>query len=179
MQPILIQRQNIPYYLLIAGSFIITKFVYTHLTTDDLQLFLLPLDKIITLFSGAGSEYLPEQGYFYSSLNILIDKSCSGMNFFLLCFMMLSFMTVQHLSHWRYKFYALMVCALVAYLSAMFVNSARILTSIMLQQLDVSGSYVATALSHQAEGVFIYLLFLILIYAIYQIILSRKVNHHA
>jgi hypothetical protein len=45
--------------------------------------------------TGSHSVYISDKGYYHDNLNILIEKSCSGFNFLLLCFCMLT-LTTKH-----------------------------------------------------------------------------------
>ena len=179
MQCILIEKRDLPFYLAIAGIFIVSKLVFSQVSTDDMRYFLLPLDGLLALATNSGSLYLPAQGFYHAQLNILIDKSCSGFNFFVLCFAMLAFLSVRHFAGGRQRVIAMVTCLGLAYALAMFVNGARILASVLLQRIGNPLGYQHTELTHQMEGTFIYLFFLIVIYAVFQFLLTRRARANA
>jgi len=39
---------------------------------------------------------MAETGYFHSKLNIVIEKSCSGFNFWILCFMVFAYLGLKY-----------------------------------------------------------------------------------
>lgn len=179
MQRIIFHKGDLPFYLAIAGIFMVMKLGYSQCSIDDLRGYLVVVDGLVKLVTNSGSHYLPAQGFYHANLNILINKSCSGFNFFALCFMMLAFMSVRHLRIGRHRITAIAVSLVLAYVLALFVNVARILTSIELQRLGASLHLAQTGLIHQAEGAFIYLFFLIAIYAVFNSLLTKKVRAHA
>lgn len=169
----MLHNKDLIFYLSIAAVFVFLKILYMDLSIDQLRLFLYPLDVMVRLATHSTSVFLPSEGYFYESLNILIDKSCSGFNFFTLCFMMLAFLFVNHLPLNRHRIIAIAACLPLSYLLAIFANTARILTSITIMHLPMPAWSLHGDLSHQAQGAFVYLFFLIIIYFVFNL-LSRK-----
>lgn len=88
--------KNVPYYLTAVGLFILLKFAFTLADNEDLFFLLKPTDILVGLLTGSRSVYLQDSGYFHEQLNILIDKSCSGFNFWALCFLLFTYLTVRH-----------------------------------------------------------------------------------
>ena len=157
-------NKNIPYYLIVAGFFIFLKFLYSHATTDEIIYLLQPTNFIIELISNSESQYLPSQGYYNSHLNILIDKSCSGFNFLMLCYLMLVFSIVSKLQNNLSKVIVLPLLLLSSYLLTIFINSSRIMISIFIRELGFSDFIINESWLHQLEGTFVYLFFLIIVY---------------
>lgn len=160
----MINNKNIPYYLITAGVFVLLKFLFTYASSDELIYLLKPTNFIIELISNSDSQYLTKKGYYNKELNILIDKSCSGFNFLMLCFIMLVFLIVEKVQSKTIKAIALPVLFLTSYLLTIFVNSSRITLSILFQNLESQYSFGEISWLHQLEGSFVYLFFLVIIY---------------
>lgn len=161
------------------GIFILLKITYIISDNNDLLFLLKPTDKLIGLATSTTSLYIEESGYFHEKLNILIDKSCSGFNFWILCFLMLYFLTLKFITTTSYKFFAFPIILASAYILTIFVNTSRILFSVFIHNskktfIDNNWNWL-----HQAEGSFIYLSFLIIIYLGFDFTLNKLKQHYA
>jgi len=156
--------KNILYYLAAILIFVLFKLGYTVANNNELIFLLKPTDTFVGFILHSNSQYILESGYYHEKLNILIDKSCSGFNFWVLCFLMLTFTSLKFLNRRIYKILILPALLLFTYLLTIFVNTSRILFSIYFQNLQTVSTNKDFSWLHQAEGVFIYLSFLILIY---------------
>ncbi len=174
---IITKNKNNPYYLITISIFILLKFIYTLSTTNHLIFILKPTSALIGLITNSKGEFITESGYLHQKLAILINKSCSGFNFWILCFTMLAFLTFQFLEKKIYKIIALPILLFMTYILTVSVNTSRILFSIFIDNTikNMTG-YTKTNWLHQAEGVFIYLSFLIIIYLCFNFIL-KKIRH--
>lgn len=158
-------NKNTLYYLATIGLFILFKLGYTLASNDHLIFLLKPTDKIVGLLTGSTAVYMEDKGYYHSSFNILIEKSCSGFNFMLLCFCMLSFLLLQYSSKPLYKSLTIPFAIATSYILTILVNASRIFASILLQQQ--ASRFLPTlsrSLVHESIGVITNLSFLILIY---------------
>ena len=170
--------KNIYYYLLTLVSYVLLKFFYSLATIDELSFLLKPTNKLVGLVLNSKAQYLSEKGYYHDELNILIDKSCSGFNFWVLCFIMLSFLSFTYLSKKKLKIIALPIVLAITYILTIAVNTSRILFSILIQKIQANNSIEKEfSWLHQAEGIFMYLFFLILIYLGFEYIL-KKINQN-
>lgn len=157
-------NKNTLYYLISAGIFILFKFIFIHASSDDLTYLLQPTNFIIETISNSNAQYLPNQGYYNKDLNILIDKSCSGFNFLMLCYLMLVFFIIDKLKNRTIKIISLPLLLLVSYILTIFINSSRIMLSILIHKLELHFLFDNTNWLHQLQGGFVYLFFLIIIY---------------
>jgi exosortase K len=155
--------KNLPYYFSGILIFLAFKFSYTVAGNDNLYFLLKPTDGIVSLVSGSQSSFGIEQGFFHPSLHIIIDKSCSGFNFWILCFIMSLFTSFQYLNTRGWKVASFGICLVASYLLTILVNSSRILISVFLLRVDPE---IMTRYSwmHEAQGTFIYFSFLVLFY---------------
>lgn len=156
--------KNIPYYLSAAVIFIFLKFLFSYISSDGLLFLLQPTNYIVEVISNSKSQYISQQGYYNNTLNILINKSCSGFNFLLMCYLMLVFLIVGKLKNRAYKIVSLPILLLFSYFLTIFANSSRIIMSIMVRDLGFEYPVIHTGWLHQLQGGFVYLFFLIIIH---------------
>ncbi|MGB1205019.1 MAG: exosortase K [Chitinophagales bacterium] len=169
----MIKNKNIIYYLIAMALFVLLKFGYTIADTNDLNFLLQPTNKLVEILTGLQSIYSIENGYYYAQLNIVINKSCSGFNFWLLCFLMLTFLSVNYFNKTIHKVSAFVFCFIAAYLLTIFVNSSRIFASIVLLNPSISTFHIKQPIIHESIGILTNLVFLILIYLIAEKILQK------
>lgn len=170
--------KNILYYLAAIGLFILLKFGYTFADNDNLIFLLKPTDKIVGLLTGSSSVYFSDKGYYHDNLNILIEKSCSGFNFLLLCFCMLTFLCLKYVDKIVFKSLTIPFAFIVSYFLTIFVNAARIVASIIVQHQ--ANNFLPNRLHlilHEIVGVITNLTFLILIYIVSERFLTHKYHN--
>lgn len=130
---------------------------------------------MVGIVSGAKSVYLPGIGYYFEQLNVVINKSCSGYNFWLLCFLMLSGVALNYYHSVFKKIVVLASSLILGYLFTVLVNSCRIITSIAVSNFN-SILLFDKQLVHQITGVTTNLSFLIIIYLSVNHLLIKKHN---
>jgi exosortase K len=173
-----VQTNKIPYYLTTIGFFILFKFGYTLADNDSLILLLKPTDKIVELLTGSSSVYFSDKGYYHDNLNILIEKSCSGFNFMLLCFCMLAFLFLKYADKTIFKLSTIPSALFLSYLLTIFVNASRIFVSIIIQQqATILLPSIPRQILHEIVGVITHLTFLILIYMLAEKFLTNKYQY--
>jgi len=170
-------NNNLLYFLTAIGLFILLKIFYTIADNDSLFFLLEPTDKLVGLLTSLKSVYLSDKGYYYENLNIIIEKSCSGFNFWLLCFCMLTFLLLKYVGKTIYKILIIPVSLASAYILTILVNASRIFSSIIIQNKAnnflSNGSHL---LLHEIVGIVTNLSFLILIYYLLEQILNKKIS---
>jgi exosortase K len=167
-------NKNIPYYLAAVGLFILLKFGYTLAENNDLTFLIKPTDKLVGLLTSSHSVYLSESGYFHEHLNIIIDKSCSGFNFWALCFLLFTYLTVRHFNRTLNKILTIPIALILAYLLTIFVNTSRIFASIVVQTQTKNILLNHQHILHEAIGIITNLTFLILAYVLIEKLLIHK-----
>ncbi len=170
-------NKNSIYYLVAIILFIVLKFAFAAADTDNLTFLLGPVNKIVQLVTGSHSVYITGNGYYHNELNVLINKSCSGFNFFLLSFLMIVFRSVIFLNKQFHKTLLIPAGLITAYLLAIFVNSSRIIASICFQKHANTIFPDSHSIVHESIGVITNLSFLILIYYLTEKLLTNKLNH--
>jgi len=167
-------NKNILYYLTAVGLFILLKFGYTLADNSDLTFLIKPTDKLVGLLTGSHSIYLSESGYYHEHLNIIIDKSCSGFNFWILCFLLFTYLTVKYSDKTLNKILTIPTALIGAYLLTIFVNTSRIFASIVLQTQTKNIILNHQHILHEAIGIITNLTFLILAYVLIEKLLIHK-----
>lgn len=170
---------KLPYQLAAIGIFGLLKLWYVGADNDDLAFLLRPTDALVGLAASSPSSYLTDSGYFHPDLNILIDKSCAGFNFWILCFLMLSLLIFKYLGRWAHLTLTLPATLLCAYVLTIFANTSRISIAIFLQNKAAAFLPKHLLWFHEAQGVFVYLSCLIAIYLIAEFLLTKLTRPNA
>lgn len=170
-------NKNYLYYLSTMIIFMALKALYPIATQDQLLFILKPTNALVELFTGSSSVYLAS-GYFYADLNIAIEKSCSGFNFWLICFVLFVLVSLNHLQNKNHKLMIIPIMLIVSYVLTIFVNASRIVTSLTANKITNAFHDHPITWLHQAEGAFIYLLFLILFYSGLKFLYTHKSLRH-
>ena len=170
-------NRNAAYYIITIGIFLLLKYWFALTNVSGLTFLLKPMNLLLELITGQQSVYMPNDGYHYPTLNIVIDKSCSGFNFWLLCFLMLAFLIIKNLNHHFSKIVAIPIVLILSYLITIFTNTSRIFASIIIQQqanqIFIGGQH----LIHESIGIITNLTFLILTYFLTENFLFKKLQH--
>jgi exosortase K len=155
---------NFPYYFGIVVLFLLLKYLYTLSSNDDVLFLLFPTNICIELITGSKTLYSTDGGFAHTTLPINIDKSCSGFNFWLLSFSLLSLSTLHlYKRHWH-KLAACVALLIISFIVTVFINVSRILIAILTLKYKGIYTFLSQGWMHEAQGAFIYLLFLILLY---------------
>lgn len=150
------------YVLTIAGLFLL-KIYYRNSSTSDLYWILKPTSLFTTIMTGVRFIYHSTEGFVSSYLDITIDKSCAGVNFFILCFALSIYSVLKHCKDFKGFLINFFILLLTCYGLTIIANSIRITGAlILLKVLNPIGSVYHWF--HRAEGIFIYLIILMLFY---------------
>ncbi|MFK7950945.1 MAG: exosortase K [Saprospiraceae bacterium] len=170
---------DLPYYGIVALIFIGAKLIYPHLATDDLKILLTPVSYLVSFFTGSPMSFSMENGYHLPLLNIVIDKSCSGFNFWLIGFIVVSFSMISSKNHYllfgyraipelsgrsgrseSHKITGIIASIIIAYILTILANTSRIVSIIKMNHIFPTWNEQYEWL-HVAQGTFVYLFFLI------------------
>lgn len=154
--------------------FLLMKTLYSNAELQHLTFLLAPSSEIVATFTGTHSTFFPEQGYFNEQLNILINKSCSGFNFWSICFLMSYCLLAKPDHPWLRNASLLPLILAITYLFTILVNSTRILFSLLLHSSTSNPLVADMPWSHQAEGAFIYLSYLVIAYLSIEYFQTKK-----
>lgn len=166
--------KNLSYYLTAVVLFVLLKFGFRLADNNDLIFLLKPTDKLVGVLTGSYATYLPEVGYFNEKLNIIIDKSCSGFNFWLLAFLLFTFVSLSYFEKTLHKILTIPTALICAYILTLFVNTSRIYTSVVIQNHTKNIFRNQQLILHEAIGIVTNLTFLILAYILIEKLLKTK-----
>lgn len=172
------KRQNIYYYVAVVLVVVLLKLGFASVKDDGPALLLSPLAAVIELFTGTKATFHPGTGYYYDQINIIISKSCSGFNFICLSFLLLCFLSLKHITNERKRILVIPVVLTISYAIALIVNTSRILVAVFVNTQITSFSHTPPAWLHVAEGTFIYLFFLIVIYLLTELLFTKQTRHN-
>ncbi len=169
-----IQSKKILPALLVILLFGILKYAYKYATTDDVKFLLAPTNLLVELMSGSQAVYASETGFFHSELNMVIDKSCSGANFLLICFLMLSLQLLGLNRPLKNAFRIIPAVLLFSYLLTILTNSSRIYAALVVENIAGIHAFIPENILHESTGVFIYLSVLVCLYLIAEWIITNR-----
>lgn len=172
-----INQKNIPYYLTGIGVFLMLKIIFIFADNNDLLFLLQPTNYLIEFITNTHSQYLESYGYFNKSLNILIDKSCSGFNFLILSYIMLVFLAISRFKNAKFKLAILPLFLLISCFLTIFINSSRILVSVVIRDSELNIIDNKLSWLHQLEGSFVYFFFLIIIYMSFEFLFKISTSN--
>lgn len=172
-----ITNKDILFYGFVAGLFLLLKLFYVFASSSDVLFLLAPTNLLVEWFTGSQSFFTKDFGYFFHDLQIYLDKSCAGFHFWLLCSFLLLFLTKKHAPNNKQKLLFFFTSFALAYGVTLFVNSFRIVASLVLQNqaLLVLKGFTKTnslnqkffqAMHHEAIGIVVSITFLTLVYLI-------------
>jgi len=166
------------YHTATAMLFVLLKLTYTHLDTAALRFLLAPTNVLVGIALNSPSYFSATRGYVHEALRFTIEKSCSGYNFWLMCWVLLAVEWGRRKGGgWR-SIGALPALLVVSYGLTVFVNVARILTAMQVRAALPAASRSLGWL-HEAEGVLVYLFFLVIIYVGSSYLFTRQSTTYA
>jgi len=164
-------KKQIFFIVLIIAIVIIAKLFYQTATNNDLIFLLLPVTFIIEVFSLSNAVFSPQNGYFFANLNIIIDKSCAGFNFWIITFSVMAFLLIIKTKNVKMNFFYIIMAVFLSYGLTIFANSSRIFTLLFT---DIYFKQFSNKIwFHEAVGVFVYLFVLISAYLFLDFILKK------
>jgi exosortase K len=158
-------------YFSLGVIFIAFKLWFSAAAHHSLFFLLKPVDSVVGFFLASPSRYSPDTGFFHADLNILIDKSCCGFNFWILCFLMLSVCAFRHWKQPARRILVLPAALLGAYGITLCANASRILLALFI---DSARAFPASLRPHLAVGAFVYLFYLVAAYMACDYVLGRR-----
>jgi len=167
-------NRNIPYYLTAVGIFVLLKFGFTFADNNDLIFLLKPTDKLVGLLIGSQSVYLADYGFFHEKMNIVIEKSCSGFNFWILCFLVFTYLGLKYFDKHLHKILIIPTALLFACFLTIFANASRIIASIVVRNQTIGIFPDKQPLIHEIIGITTYFSLLVLVYFLIEKFLKHK-----
>ena len=153
-------------FIIIITLLLILKFSLKKLNTGSFQWLLLPTTLLVEIFTGNKFVYIIGKGFISYNEIITINKSCSGINLFIL----LTFLSLYILFNKKIKtsrqFFLLAPYQFFAYIFTIFANALRISFSILFEPIRLNSPILKSANNwiHQGIGSFIFLISVLIFY---------------
>jgi exosortase K len=133
------------------------KSYYAEASANDLRWILGPTTVLVERLTGCSFEFEAGAGYISKANFFLIAPSCSGVNFLMTSFLMLSFKWIWSFRSKTAQLLTLPLAAAIAFFVTLFANSVRISLAMRFQALT-NGQL------HRIEGIVIYFGFLLTLF---------------
>ena len=154
------KRTNIVIYLIavasIAGGL---KWHYSTANVNELRWILAPTAFLVETVTGIGFRFEPFFGYLSDDRSFLIAAPCAGVNFLIVCFLMLA---VRKGRDGCLK--GLPLFLLAAYGWTIAANAARIVIALSMRGSDTLEAWSDPDTAHRVEGILVYFVFLVGLY---------------
>lgn len=167
--------------LALTAVFVATKMWYSGATNAELTFLLKPVSVLVGAFTGVKIAALDDGAFYLSDFEVLINKSCSGFNFMLICSFSL-LLASRALRGFSLSYWLIFSLAspVLAYLITLIANASRILVSIIGQNLaNLFLPPRPHLVLHDIIGTFVYLGFLIVGYLIFSKYLLHVKHNNA
>lgn len=159
-------KNTLLFILLVLLPAIAFKWLQRDWGSDELQFLLYPVQQLVQIFTGLPAYYQAGEGYIFPQF--VIEKSCAGVNFLVICWCSLGWLSLYNRHLWLARVGALVLCVPLSYCLCLAANTFRILSALMLQRLPgLHGPQV-----HEALGVVVYLSVLLLATSFFHYLLN-------
>ena len=161
---------QIVYLVIGLMIFIVLKLLFKYSSSEDVNILLRPTNFLFSLMQNSEWQYSSTNDYYYPEFNIVINKSCSGGNFFLICFLTFLFTCLDLIRSTRVVVGYIIAILIGSFVLAVISNVSRIIILLKLNQFGIAKD----GWSHEAVGGFIYLVLLVISFLIVDIVLIKN-----
>ena len=168
------QKQRIfEYFCLTIGlmMFISLKLVYKFGDNDFVYALLYPTNYLFSLIEDSTWQYSSDVGFYHQQLHVIIDKSCSGGNFFILCLCLIYFGGLNKIKSFQSLVVLILLSSVIGYIYTILVNVSRISIISTLNEFNIG----INGWTHEAIGSFVYLSALMALYLFQNIITNKLI----
>lgn len=158
--------QNILFYSSLIVFILILYTSITYAKTEQLSFLLFPVAYIVEKVFNSPLYYQEGVGFVYESMSVIINKSCSGATFWMICFSMLSFSFSGKIKKIKDKYLFIIGSFALSYFLTLVANVSRIIMAIQLLRFKVSQTPQIERILHQWVGVLVYCVYLWGIYIV-------------
>ncbi|QZY55743.1 exosortase K [Crassaminicella profunda] len=152
------------------------KFIFRYGNFQYVLYILKPVTKVVELFLGVSFQYYEGIGFINNDLKMHISRGCSGANFFIMVFLMISFSFISKIQN-KNKLPALLIFFTVSYVITIIANASRIIgASLMMHIITFNIKY--ERLIHQSIGVIFYFIILIITYYLFSKMIDKGEKTH-
>jgi len=144
------------------------KLFYSTANVNELRWVLAPTSFCVELVTGETFRFESYAGYINHDNSFLIADSCSGVNFLIAAFLMLSVLVLWGKSNRDVAWYAFPIVAATAFFTTIAANTVRIAVALKLHRMNGVTLWINPEQSHRMQGIFVYFGFLLLLYFLYE-----------
>lgn len=146
----------------VLGSALALKYHYSTASVNDLRWVLAPTTSLVEWVTGRHFVFESRAGYMSDDHTFLIAASCSGVNFLIISFLMLSLGKISRVRVVGWQFVP--VSFVVAYLATLVANTTRIVAALSLPNVETG--WLSRDELHRVEGIVVYFGFLLLLFLV-------------
>ncbi|MEZ4888309.1 MAG: exosortase K [Chitinophagales bacterium] len=151
-------------YLLSIAGFICLQWYAKDASNESLKWMLKPVSIGVSMFTDLSFSFNTELGYIAENHVFTIEKSCAGINFFSIAFLIVVFSFLNHFPQPVYKLLAFGNFLILTFVITIIVNVCRIVIAVQLLTLGEKWSILASDKMHTIQGTIFYCTFLLLYY---------------
>lgn len=144
------------------------KLFYSTANVNQLRWILAPTSFCVELVTGETFRFESYAGYVNRDNSFLIADSCSGMNFLIAAFLMLSVLVLWDKKYREVAWHAFPIAAVAAFVTTIAANTVRIAVALKLHRMHATALWINPEQAHRLQGIFIYFGFLLLLYLLYE-----------
>jgi exosortase K len=145
----------------VTGALALKAF-YSTASVNELRWILAPTAFLVEIVTGERFIFESYAGYINSEHSFIIASSCSGVNFLIAAFLLMTLGTLFR--HGRVSWGFLPLAACLAYLTTIIANTIRITTALSLRRADVDIVWINPDQMHRFEGIVVYFGSLVLLF---------------
>ncbi|SFF40320.1 exosortase K [Thermoflexibacter ruber] len=138
------------------------KYFYSVANNEQLNFILYPTHLLVEMWTGSQGIFEAEKGYVFSLLGICIDKSCAGLNFWVIAFLSGGFAWAMRNPRLKGLPFYLLFLLCITFLITIFTNSSRIFIAVI--SLKTFPNLARLTWFHEALGTFVFINALLLFY---------------
>jgi exosortase K len=140
------------------------KAFYSSASVNGLRWILAPTTFLVEIVTGESFHFESYTGYMNSDFSFLIADSCSGVNFLIAAFLMISLIKIWHAEDGTWLVIPFGI--FVSYFATIAANTVRISLAIKLHRMEGPSIWANPEQLHRFQGIFIYFGFLMLIFVL-------------
>jgi exosortase K len=145
------------FVLILAYEF---KNFYSQADVSELKFILSPTSTLVEWMTGLEFLFSNTIGYCNEETNIVINKTCAGVNFFIIAFSMSICSFIHCYQNIKTKLCITVLLFTFSYFLTIAVNSFRISSAISLLKIINELPLLSSAIAHDALGILFYFFFL-------------------
>jgi exosortase K len=168
------RQTRIAQLIVVLACAMAIKLYYSTASVNDLLWILAPTTLLVELITGVEFAFESNAGYMSSDHSFLIAASCSGVNFLITAFLMLSLGRLWKCRTQIISWIFIPLSMLAAYLTTILANTFRISTALQIRRLDHELIWLNPDQLHRFEGIVIYFGFLLLLFVVSEKIGSQN-----